>query len=98
MDYPGVCAYANIHWPVSESSRDKELNHDKPTIYFQRKCNAVHCAMNQTANQRKLKRGHIWNEIQYGQSMPLVSLSNLHSELFLTRAEDTDSLCLHSEP
>lgn len=62
------------------------------------KCSGVHCATKQTANQRKLKEGRVWNEIQYGQSMPPLSLSNLHSELFLTPAEDTDSLCLHSEP
>lgn len=62
------------------------------------KCRGVQCAANRTVNQRKLKGGLVWNEIQYGQSMPPLSLSNLHSELFLTPAEDTDSLCLHSEP
>lgn len=45
-----------------------------------------------------IKRGHIWNEIQYDESIQLVSLSDLHSELFKSQAGDTDGLCLHSDP
>lgn len=34
----------------------------------------------------------------YDESMPLVLLTNLHSELFKSQAGETDGLCLHSDP
>lgn len=36
--------------------------------------------------------------MRYDESMQLVSLTNLHTELFKTQAGETDGLCLCSDP